>query len=459
MRVNLAAVESAEAGTTGDSTNDGGVVGGRENGGGAKHWTDEEKGKLFVWMLASDEHWGAFANQMNSVFREAASVLFEGKKSFTALKSCYHRNVETFKQIYAFNKFLCTSLPSNPGDLAGPMNTNSATSGDPSSTASGSNAQDILHAPIPASFSSPIHRQTFLERKLEAGRSVANIPVANLNIKVVDHWYKLGWFELFRRRYRPDVTGNILPYHGPDPPPPDPLAHIFPPPPPHIIAAFQGNMQSISGQELVANGNQSGEEEEEGGSGEDELEEGEGGNKDSPNRPSSSRNRASSQGSRAVQPPTHPQAPYSMNGHMQPAQPPPMGYPYPYPPPDNGAHYYAAYKPSPYAPPLPPQPPSPHMQQTLGHLTSLTQTLITSCNTLTELLRTQVEEGKAWKDLLKKAEEREARRDQQSVTSGDLLLDKKEKASLAAEVLAKQGVDEEVRQAAAAYLKRLFDGG
>ena len=42
----------------------------RGEGGGAKHWTDDEKGKLFVWMLASDDHWSAFANQMNSVFRE-----------------------------------------------------------------------------------------------------------------------------------------------------------------------------------------------------------------------------------------------------------------------------------------------------------------------------------------------------------------------------------------------------
>ena len=77
--------------------------------------------------------------------------------------------------------------------------------GDPSaSTVSpdlNATGQDILAAPIPPSFSTSILRQSFLERKLEAGRSVAGIPVANLNIKVVDHWYRLGWYELFRRRF------------------------------------------------------------------------------------------------------------------------------------------------------------------------------------------------------------------------------------------------------------------
>lgn len=47
---------------------------GRGEGGGAKHWTDDEKGKLFVWMLGSDDNWAAFANQMNSVFREVRII-------------------------------------------------------------------------------------------------------------------------------------------------------------------------------------------------------------------------------------------------------------------------------------------------------------------------------------------------------------------------------------------------
>ena len=98
--------------------------------------------------------------------------------------------METFKQIFAFTQFLIASLHPN-GDP-------SASTVSPDLNATG---QDILAAPIPPSFSTSILRQSFLERKLEAGRSVAGIPVANLNIKVVDHWYRLGWYELFRRRF------------------------------------------------------------------------------------------------------------------------------------------------------------------------------------------------------------------------------------------------------------------
>lgn len=39
---------------------------------GAKHWTDEEKTKFFVWLLGSDEHWDAFSTKMNTCFREAS---------------------------------------------------------------------------------------------------------------------------------------------------------------------------------------------------------------------------------------------------------------------------------------------------------------------------------------------------------------------------------------------------
>ena len=116
--------------------------------------------------------------------------MFNGTKSFTALKSCYHRNVETFKQIFAFTQFLITSLHPNQDPSASTVSADLTATG-----------QDILAAPIPPTFSTSILRQSFLERKLEAGRSVAGIPVANLNIKVVDHWYRLGWYELFRRRF------------------------------------------------------------------------------------------------------------------------------------------------------------------------------------------------------------------------------------------------------------------
>lgn len=38
--------------------------------GGAKHWTDEEKSRLFHWMLTDDNRWEAFGSKMNTIFRE-----------------------------------------------------------------------------------------------------------------------------------------------------------------------------------------------------------------------------------------------------------------------------------------------------------------------------------------------------------------------------------------------------
>lgn len=41
--------------------------------GGAKHWSDEEKSRLFHWMLSDDERWEAFGSKMNTIFREVAN--------------------------------------------------------------------------------------------------------------------------------------------------------------------------------------------------------------------------------------------------------------------------------------------------------------------------------------------------------------------------------------------------
>lgn len=43
--------------------------------GGAKHWTDEEKSRLFHWMLSDDERWEAFGSKMNTIFREVGVFL------------------------------------------------------------------------------------------------------------------------------------------------------------------------------------------------------------------------------------------------------------------------------------------------------------------------------------------------------------------------------------------------
>ncbi|KAI0711892.1 hypothetical protein C8T65DRAFT_718005 [Cerioporus squamosus] len=153
--------------------------------GGAKHWTEEEKTRFFTWMLTSDEHWDAFRTRMNTVFRECSNELFPGRKSYTALKSCYHRNLEVFKQVHAFQVFSANHFRQ-------------------------------LQAENPNAEQPPV------EAMLEAAR-VAGLNVGNLNVKVIDRWYETGWFDLFKKRYREDPkTGLPTAYYGPADQPPDP---------------------------------------------------------------------------------------------------------------------------------------------------------------------------------------------------------------------------------------------
>ena len=46
------------------------LLGGAIDNPGAKHWSDEEKTKFFIWLLGSDEHWEQFGTKMNTCFRE-----------------------------------------------------------------------------------------------------------------------------------------------------------------------------------------------------------------------------------------------------------------------------------------------------------------------------------------------------------------------------------------------------
>lgn len=157
--------------------------------GGAKHWTDEEKSRFFTWMLSSDVHWDAFRTRMNTVFREVrlpasqatycgtdlpdalvlqcSNELFPGRKSYTALKSCYHRNLEVFKQVHAFQVFSANHLRQ-------------------------------IHA------ENPNAAQPSVDTMLETARS-AGLNVGNLNVKVIDRWYETGWYDLFKKRWD---TGN-----------------------------------------------------------------------------------------------------------------------------------------------------------------------------------------------------------------------------------------------------------
>ena len=47
--------------------------------GGPKHWSDEEKSRLFHWMLDNDERWEAFGTKMNTVFREVSTHVLHAR--------------------------------------------------------------------------------------------------------------------------------------------------------------------------------------------------------------------------------------------------------------------------------------------------------------------------------------------------------------------------------------------
>ena len=62
-----------------DHANSGGganedMLGGAIDNPGAKHWSDEEKTKFFIWLLGSDEHWEQFGTKMNTCFREVREM-------------------------------------------------------------------------------------------------------------------------------------------------------------------------------------------------------------------------------------------------------------------------------------------------------------------------------------------------------------------------------------------------
>ncbi|KAJ3475507.1 hypothetical protein NLI96_g11791 [Meripilus lineatus] len=499
----------------------GGVSDRGNTAGGAKHWTDDEKGKLFNWMLNSDEHWEMFATQMNTIFRDAAARLFDNKKSFTALKSCYHRNVETFKQIYAFEVFLAQYSTGVSSESADP--------------------HDIIHAPIPPSFPSSIHRQTFLERKLEAARTIGGIPVGNLNVKVIDHWYRMGWYSLFRKRYREDPqTGQLAPYHGPATfPSESQTAPLFPQPPPQSAypaptdidpsllpngGASSSSLVGVGVNVHVGGVGVGGEEEDD----EDEDAEHEQDPSHNPTQdldPSSlsqdhhhhhhhttgtdltgltQRQALNQDPTICIIPPPFPvtTSPMTSTGpsishshHQQQQRPVPLKLPSSESirshmsagtsgaGPSQVMQPFSAFtmytspseipnvsppSTSAFTKPLAPttythaQHQPQHLQQqgnslhpqiidALTQFTTLTQTLITTCSSLTDFLRIQAEESNQRLDLLRKSQ-------QSRGGEGDSResMDKKEKANLATTVLSNPAVDEQVRQAAAEYLKRLF---
>lgn len=93
---------------------------------------------------------------------QCSSELFPGRKSYTALKSCFHRNLEVFKQVHAFQMFSANHFRQMQAE-------------------------------------NPNAQQPSVDSVLDAAR-VAGLNVGTLNVKVIDRWYETGWYELFRKR-------------------------------------------------------------------------------------------------------------------------------------------------------------------------------------------------------------------------------------------------------------------
>ncbi|KAJ6630976.1 hypothetical protein B0H10DRAFT_2159873 [Mycena sp. CBHHK59/15] len=139
------------------------------SGVGAKHWTDEEKTLLFQWLMgpAHDDHWNALRATKNSCLRECAVEVYGSKKTYQALKGCYERNFNLFKQIYAFESF-------------------------------------HAHAGTgPITSHGEADRLRDYDRRLTAARR-AGCDVGNITARTIDHWHRIGWYDLFYRRWHGD---------------------------------------------------------------------------------------------------------------------------------------------------------------------------------------------------------------------------------------------------------------
>ncbi|KAF7317016.1 hypothetical protein HMN09_00436000 [Mycena chlorophos] len=137
------------------------------SGAGAKHWSDDEKTLLFQWLMGptNDDHWNSLRATKNSCLRECAVEVFGNKKTYQALKGCYERNFNIFKQIYVFENY----------------------------------HQQAGTGPHPTS-PSETDRIREYERRLTLAKR-AGCEVGNISARVIDHWHRIGWYDLFHRRY------------------------------------------------------------------------------------------------------------------------------------------------------------------------------------------------------------------------------------------------------------------
>ncbi|KAF8273333.1 hypothetical protein EI94DRAFT_1716464 [Lactarius quietus] len=150
--------------------------------GGARHWTDEEKTKLFDWLMGpnEDEHFDALRTKKNTCFRDV---------NFLAVKGCYERNFVVFKQIYAFETFTA-----------------------------GMQQADV-------DSDSEVDRLREYERRIYAARK-AGFHVGNLSSRILDHWHRMGWYTTFHSRWHGDPNVRRPPARPrPMGPPALPLQH------------------------------------------------------------------------------------------------------------------------------------------------------------------------------------------------------------------------------------------
>lgn len=110
---------------------------------------------------------------------QCATEVFGGKKTYQALKGCYERNFNLFKQIYAFE--------TAHGQAGG--NTNLA----------GLSEADRLRE---------------YERRLQIARK-AGSDVGNITARTIDHWHRVGWYDLFYRRYV--IMAMFIPFSADSP--------------------------------------------------------------------------------------------------------------------------------------------------------------------------------------------------------------------------------------------------
>ncbi|OBZ72143.1 hypothetical protein A0H81_07828 [Grifola frondosa] len=358
---------------------------------------------------------------MNTVFRDGSNVLFAGRKTYTALKSCYHRNLEVFKQIYAFESYLNSPAFTDETPVHG----------DPA-----------------------VARQAVLERTLEAARAAGSL-VGPLTVKVLDHWYAMGWYTLFKKRFRADASGVPVPLFG--------QTGAFPLP---GMASPAAQAQTNIDPRLVTVSNGDEDEDAEHEQDQDQLSTTNGHPSPDPGAGSNSvsyarsllRNPESSP-IRSGQLHPHDQSPSMPYAHSPgsaiPSRTSPMNY--------GSAYPYAAQ--APLADPRPPPDWQAQTAQALTQLTAVAQSLLGVCTALADMLRSQADENRARVEMMRRGAEGggggasggHGCRD----TAGEGSRDKDttmmmQKVSYATEVLKNPDMNEEVRRMATDFLKRFF---